>query len=107
MTYLDRFQDRDDAAHLREKQQDADAKVREWPHVLYEDAIVTYPHLKGSAEAIREAKRSLLQDQLDWLESERVRLQQESEQLDDQHWTYDDAVEDFAKRFLTWIETKK
>ena len=107
MTYLDQFQERDDAAHLREKRQDADAKVREWKPVSYEDAIATYPHLRGSEEAIREAKRSLLQDQLDWLETERLRLQQESEQLDDAKWTYDDAVEDFAKRFLTWIETKK
>lgn len=107
MTCLDQFQERDDAEHLRERQRDADAKVREWKPISHEEACVTYPHLKGSAEAIREVKRSLLKDQLDWLESERLRLQQESEQLDNPQCTYDDAVEDFAKRFLTWIETKK
>jgi len=66
-----------------------------------------YPALRGAGEACREAKRVLLQDQLDWLEAERVRLQEEQEQLDNPEWTYDDAMEDFAKRFLTWIESRK
>jgi len=78
MTYLDEFQRRDDAQHLYETRLDADAKVREWPS--FEGAETTYPELKGMAEASREIKRSLLQDQIEWLESERVRLQEEMDQ---------------------------
>lgn len=48
MTYLDQFQERDDAEHVRERQRDADAKVREWKT----------PAAKLRAE--------LIQDEIDW-----------------------------------------
>ena len=76
MTYLDQFQERDDASHLRGKRQDADAKVREWPHISYEDAIATYPHLKGSAEAIAELNRLLDQEAIEWHEQELAELKE-------------------------------
>lgn len=48
MTYLDKFQERDDAEHLRERQRDADAKVRE--------------HKTPAAKLRAE----LIQDEIDW-----------------------------------------
>lgn len=70
MTYLDQFQERDDAAHLREKRQDADAKVREWPSTLYETAMDTYPHLRGTKETCRHSRQALIQSEIDWRREE-------------------------------------
>ena len=108
-TRTDRITELDDAAHLRDTDRQF-ANMRIAPaygtDAWYDEAAGIYTELKGSAEACRDSKRFLLRDHLAKLAAEEARLQEELVKLDEPEFVYEDAVVDFAQRFIDWINTK-
>ena len=104
-TPSERYTEREDTAHQYEQRLDRESRFRELER--RKAAIETYQHLAGVEAAVKELRRVMLQEEIDWHEAERVRLQEEAERIDKPEWSYDDSLEDFTNRFLEFVNTKK
>ena len=106
MTHIDELQRLDDAAHLIDTGRQF-ANMRYDSKAWLREQLDADAKLKEIHDSARESARQRRIDEIAEIEADLARKQEELVQLDEPEFSYGDAVEDFAQRFIDWIGGEK